>query len=101
MNFDQVKMAVIINCVIAVMLLLGTKAQRGDQLHGAEPNLGGPRLAKTMMPDRLPDGVRVEGGTELRTLRATWVVLVTLQAPKYPDGLKELISRIRMSQTSV
>ena len=54
-----------------------------------------PRSDKAMGPKSLPDGLMVKGGVELRSLAANWVVLVTLEKPKYPVEMTQHIRHIR------
>ena len=57
-----------------------------------------PATAEDLAPTRLQDGVLVLGGEELRTTRAYWTILVTLQAPSYPSGLAPIITSLRNTQ---
>ena len=53
-----------------------------------------PATAEDLMPQEVKDGVLVLGGEELKTVKAHWVILVTLQAPVYPEGLRAVLNAL-------
>ena len=58
-------------------------------------------LERPTPPRELTDGVLVRGGASLRTLEASWVVLVTLETPRYPEQLVHLIQLVRDSRQDI
>ena len=54
--------------------------------------------AEDLLPQAMKDGVLVLGGEELKTVRAHWVILVTLQAPIYPEGLRAVLNALQYTQ---
>ena len=60
-----------------------------------------PVRTSDLLPSRIRDGVMIQGGQELCTLQATWVVVVTLVAPQYPDGLRNILDRVTETQRSL
>ena len=54
--------------------------------------------SKDLIPEEIKDGVLVLGGDDLKTVRAHWVILVTLQAPEYPEGLRAVLNALGFTQ---
>ena len=48
-------------------------------------------------PEYMTDGLMINGGAGLRGLKASWIILVTLDAPVYPPGLKDQLYKVRDS----
>ena len=54
--------------------------------------------AEDLLPQEMKDGILVLGGEELKTVRAHWVIMVTLQAPVYPEGLRAVLNALQYTQ---
>ena len=57
--------------------------------------------SKDLIPEEIKDGVLVLGGDDLKTVRAHWVILVTLQAPEYPEGLRAVLNALGFTQRHI
>ncbi len=58
---------------------------------------GGEILEQPVAPERLPDGLVITEGAGLKGLAANWIVLVTLDSPKYPQSLMDKIVFLEIS----